>query len=56
MIVMGLQVWIQDVVSGGASASEAKSCRHSAAESSAARVQGPETFGFLMLKYICIKA
>ena len=53
---------IQDLVKGGAPASEAESCRHSEAEShersehSAAGVQGPlkrapEAFGFLMLKY-----
>ena len=46
-ILVSLQVRIQDLVKGGAPASEAESCRHSEAESrersehSAAGVQGP---------------
>ena len=52
---------IQDLVKGGAPASEAESCRHSEAESrerasilrpgSRARLRALEAFGFLMLKY-----
>ena len=45
---------IQDLVKGGAPASEAESCRHSEAvlwPGSRARLRALEAFGFLMLKY-----
>ena len=46
---------IQDLVKGGAPASEAESCRHSEASilrpGSRARLRALEAFGFLMLKY-----
>ena len=49
------QVRIQDLVKGGAPASEAESCRRSEASilwpGSRARLRALEAFGFLMLKY-----
>ena len=49
------QVRIQDLVKGGAPASEAESCRHSEASNlwpgSRAWLRALEAFGFLMLKY-----